>query len=235
MVWIQVWTDPNEFIRSEKIESVYYRSITKGQSEDWIEVTARPMGKVILQLSLNAGNPQKNAHDQKTWHTLIDTRARLVMAEVIRVISDKEQRSSIISLQDLITFDFEQEAPRSLDIEVWVWNIPCHNCHKETPVVYPVGAFFGYMLEFNFLSNLPLLLAERFPFFKKGAPTGKDGEEYRNTCIHCGETQPDWRVMESYMELVNTPELVQEKSRVVVPLTEAERAGYKKAGISSSW
>jgi len=235
MVWIQVYTDPHEFIRSEKIESVSYRSITKDQSEDWIEIIARPMGKAVLQVPVNTGKFPKTVSDQKTWQRLVDARARQVVAEVIRVVSDKEQRSSIVSLQDLITFDFEKEAPRSLDIEVWVWNIPCHNCQKETPVVYPVGSFFGYMLEFNFLSNLPLLLAERFPFFKKGAPKGKDGEEFRNTCTHCGEPQPDWRVMESYLELVNTPGLVQEKARLVVPLTEEEKLEYKKAGISSSW
>lgn len=235
MVWIQVLTDPHEYLRSDKIESVSYRLFVKGQSEDWIEVTARPGGKVILQISVNAGNSPKTIKDQKTWQKLVDTRARMVMEEVVRIISNKERQSEIISLQDLISFDFEQEAPQSLDIEVWVWNLTCHNCHRETPVVYPVGAFFGYMLEFNFLSNLPVQLAERFPFFKKGATKGKDGEEYRNTCIHCEQPQPDWLVMESYMELVNTPEVVQEKSRMVVPLTEEEKAEYKKAGISSSW
>jgi hypothetical protein len=53
--------------------------------------------------------------------------------------------------------------------------------------------------------------------------------------MHCGATQPDWRVMESYLELVNTPEIVQEKSRLAVPLTEEEKEEYAKAGISSSW
>jgi hypothetical protein len=235
MVWIQVGTDPHEFIRSEKIESVYYRSQKKGQSEDWIEIVARPMEKAILQISVNAGNIPKTERDHKTWQKLVNSRAHLVIEEVIRVLSDKEERSKIIALKDLITLDFEQEAPRNLDIEVWVWHIPCHNCHEETPVVYPVGAFFGYMLEFNFLSNLPLLLAEKYPFFKKGATKGKDGEEFRNTCIHCGEPQPDWRVMESYLELVNTPEIVQEKSRLTIPLTDAEKAEYMKAGIDSSW
>lgn len=235
MVWIQVWTDPHEFIRAEKIESVYYRSLKKGQSEDYIEVVALPMDKVILELSVNAGNKPKTERDQKTWQRLVNSRAHLAIEEVIQVISDKESRSKIVSLKDHITLDFDQEAPRNLDIEVWVWHIPCHNCNKETSVVYPVGAFFGYMLEFNFLSNLPLLLAEKYPFFRKGPTKGKDGEEYHNICIHCGESQPDHRVMESYLELATNPGIIQEKSRLTVPLTEEEKAEYKKAGIDSAW
>jgi len=235
MVWIQVWTDPHEFIRAEKIESVYYRSIRKGQSEDWVEIVAQPMEKVILQIPVNAGNKPKTERDQKTWQRLIDSRARMAIEEVVQVISDKDQSLKIISLKEYVTLDFEQEAPRNLDIDIWVWKIACHNCKKETPVVYPVGAFFGYMLEFNFLSNLPLLLAERYPFFKKGHTKGKDGEEYRNTCTHCGEPLPDSSVMESYLELATHPDIVQEKARLVVPLTEEEKAEYKKAGIDSAW
>jgi hypothetical protein len=235
MVWIQVWTDAHEFIRSDTIESIYYRLLKKGQSEDWVEILARPRDAVILQFPVNAGNFPKTVSDQKTWLRLVEARASQVMAEVIQAIDDPAQKSKMISLKDIVSLDFEQEAPRNLEIEVWVWNIPCHNCHKETPVVYPVGAFFGYMLEFNFLSNLPLLLAEKFPFFKKGSSKGKEGEEYRNACINCGEPQPDWRVMESYMELANTPGIVKEKSKLTVPLTEEEKVEYKKAGMSSTW
>ena len=235
MVWIQVWTDPQDFIRSEKIEAVYYRSLKKGQNEDWIEVVTRPQERVILQVSVNAGNFPKTETDQKAWQMLVNARALQVISEVIRVISDPDQRAKVISLKDLIAFDFVQEAPRNLDIEVWVWKIPCHNCGKETPVVYPVGSFFGFMLEFNFLSNLPLLLSEKYPFYKKAHAKGKEGEDYRNTCVNCGHAQEDWRVMESYLELVNTPGAVQEKVQLTVPLTDDEQAEYRKAGISSSW
>lgn len=235
MVWIQVWTDPTEFIRSDTIGSVYYRSIRKGQSEDWIEVVARPQERVILQISVNAGNMPKVDRDIKAWQLLVMTRAVQVITEVIRVISETEPKGKIVSLKDLVAFDFEQEAPKNLDIEIWVWDIACHNCGKETPVVYPVGSFFGFMLEFNFLKNLPLLLAERYNFFKKGSSKGKEGEEFRNACVHCGHSQPDWRVMESYLELVNKPDLVREKVHITVPLTEAEQEEYRKAGISSSW
>jgi hypothetical protein len=235
MVWIQGWTDPHEFIHAEKIESVYYRSIKKGNKEDWIEIIARPQEKVILQISMNTGNIPNNTSDLKAWHHLIDTRAFLVVNDVIRIIGDPKLRTQTIHLKDLISLDFGKEAPHTLDIEIWVWDIPCHNCHHETPVVYPVGAFFGYMLEFNFLSNLPLLLAEHYPFFLKAAAKGKESEEYHNTCIHCGEPQPDWRVMESYLELVNTPDAVQEKFMLTVPLTDEERVEYQRAGIASTW
>ena len=236
MVWIQVWTDPSEYIRSDKIESVYYRPLKKGQDEDWIEVVARPAEKVILQVSVNAGNFPKSGMDQKAWQMLVNARAVQVISEVIGVISDPENKAKAISLKDLIRFDFVQEAPKNLDIEVWVWKIPCHNCKKETPVVYPVGSFFGFMLEFNFLSNLPLLLSEKYPFYKKkGHAKGKEGEEYHNTCTNCGHPQEDWRVMESYLELTTTPEVVSEKTHITVPLTEEEQAEYRKAGISSSW
>ncbi|MCK9581531.1 MAG: hypothetical protein M0Q92_13940 [Methanoregula sp.] len=235
MVWIQVWADTNEFLRSEKIQSVSYRLQKNGQNDDWIEIVAHPMDKVILGICTNAGKIPSIEQDQKAWQKLVNTRAHLVIEEVIRVISDSDQRAKVVSLKDLVIPDFEYEAPGKLDIEIWVWNIPCQNCHKETPVVYPVGAFFGYMLEFNFLSNLPRLLAEKYPFFKKWSAKGKDGEEYRNTCTHCGEPQPDWRVMESYLDLSNNPEIVKEKSRLTVTLTEEEKAEYKKAGINSSW
>lgn len=235
MVWIQVWTDPAEYIRSDKIESVYYRPIRKGQNEDWIEVVARPSEKVILQVSVNAGNIPKSESDQPAWQMLVNARAVQVISEVIRVISDPEKNARAISLKDIVVFDFVQEAPRSLDIEVWVWNIPCHNCQKETPVVYPVGSFFGFMLEFNFLSNLPLILAEKYQFFKKSSNKGKEGGEYRNTCINCGQPQEDWRVMESYLELTTSPGAVKEKVHITVPLTDEEQAQYRKAGISSNW
>lgn len=235
MVWIQVWTDPQEFIRSETIESVYYRPIKKGQDEDWIEVVARPSEKVILQVSVSAGSFPKSESDQQAWQMLVNARAIQVISDVVRIISDQDQRANVVSLKDLITFDFVQEAPRNLDIEIWVWNISCHNCGKDTPVVYPVGSFFGFMLEFNFLTNLPLLLSEKYPFFRKAPSIGKEGEEYRNVCQHCGHPQPDWRVMESYLELVNKPEHVKEKIHITVPLTAEEQAEYRKAGISSSW
>ena len=235
MVWIQVWTEPHEFIRSETIESVYYRPLKKGQNEDWIEVVARPSEKVILQVSVNAGNIPKSESDQKSWQMLVNARAIQVISDVVKVISDPDQRANVVSLKDLISFDFVQEAPKNLDIEVWVWDIACHNCGNQTPVVYPVGSFFGFMLEFNFLSNLPLILSEKYPFFKKGPTKGKDGEEYRNACVHCGHTQPDWRVMESYLELAGTPDLVKEKVHITVPLTEEEQSEYRKAGINSSW
>jgi hypothetical protein len=235
MVWIQAWTDSHEFIHADKIESMYYRSIKKGHKEDWIEVIARPQEKVILQFSVNAGNFPQNAADQKTWHALVDARAYQIVNEVIRIISDPKLRAKTLHLKDYITPDFGHEAPHTLDIEIRVWDIPCHNCHQDTPVVYPVGAFFGYMLEFNFLSNLPKILAAQFPFFKKAAAKGKDAEEYRNTCIHCGEPQTDSRVMESYLEMANKPDLVQEKLTLTVPLTDEERVEYQKAGISSTW
>jgi|WetSurMetagenome_2_1015567.scaffolds.fasta_scaffold369284_1 hypothetical protein len=235
MVWIQAWADPHEFIHADKIESVYYRSTKKGQKEDWIEIIARPQEKVLLQFSVNAGNYPQNTADQKAWHTLVDARAYQVVTEVIQIISDPKLRTKTIHLKDLVTPDFGQEAPHTLDIEIWVWDIPCHNCHQETPVVYPVGAFFGYMLEFNFLSNLPKILAEHYPFFKKSPAKGKDADEYRNTCIHCGASQPDNRVMESYLELVNAPESVQEKVKLTIPLTDEERIEYQKAGMASTW
>jgi hypothetical protein len=190
---------------------------------------------VILQISVNAGNYPKNAGDQKAWHTLVDNRAFQIVSEVIRITSDPKLRARTIHLKDLVSLDFKQEAPHSLDIEIWVWDITCHNCHQKTPVVYPVGAFFGYMLEFNFLSNLPLMLAENYPFFRKAQAQKKDAEEYRNTCIHCQEIQPDWRVMESYLELVNCPEIIQEKFMLTVPLTDDERREYQKAGITPAW
>ena len=235
MVWIQAWSDPHEFIHAKKIESIYYRSIKKGQKEDWIEIIARPQEKVILQIALNAGNLPTSPNDLKAWHTLVDARAFQVVTDVIRIISDPTHRTMTVHLKDLVSLDFGQEAPHTLDMEIWVWDLPCQNCHQNTPVVYPVGAFFGYMLEFNFLSNLPLLLAEHYPFFKKGAAKGKEGEEYHNTCIHCGEPQPDWCVMESYMELAHTPEHVQEKFKLTVPLTEEERVEYQRTGMASTW
>ncbi|PKL65312.1 MAG: hypothetical protein CVV32_04820 [Methanomicrobiales archaeon HGW-Methanomicrobiales-3] len=235
MVWIQVWTDPQEFIRSETIESVYYRPLPKGTDEDWIEVVARPSEKVILQVSVNAGAFPKSENDQQSWQMLFNARAIQVIADVVKIISDPDQKANIVSLKDLITFDFVQEAPRNLDIEIWVWDLACHHCGKETPVVYPVGSFFGFMLEFNFLSNLPLLLSEKYPFYTKAPQKGKEGEEFHNTCQHCGHSQPDWRVMESYLELVNRPERVKEKVHITVPLTAEERDEYRKAGISSSW
>jgi len=235
MVWIQVWTDPSEYIRSDKIESVYYRPLKGAPSEDWIEIVARPSEKVLLQVSVSAGSFPKGEREQKAWELLVNARAVQVISEVIRVISDPEKNARAISLKDIVVFDFVQEAPKNLDIEVWVWNIPCHNCKKETPVVYPVGSFFGFMLEFNFLSNLPVLLAKKYPFYKKGAAKGKEGAEYHNTCTNCGHLQEDWRVMESYMELTTTPEKVKEKIHITVPLTEEEQAEYRKAGISSSW
>jgi hypothetical protein len=235
MVWIQAWADPHEFIHAGKIESVYYRSIKKGHKEDWIELVASPQEKVILQFSVNAGNYPKNAADQKAWHTLVDARAFQIVTEVIRTISDPALSTKIIHLKELIKPDFGREAPHTLDIEIWIWDISCHSCHQNTPVVYPVGAFFGYMLEFNFLSNLPKLLAEHYPFFRMTRTEGKEEEEYRNTCTHCGESQPDWLVMESYLELVNTPDVVSEKFMLNVPLTEEERNQYQKAGIASAW
>jgi hypothetical protein len=235
MVWIQVWTDPHEFIRADTIESIYYRSLRKGQKEDWIEVITRPHEKVILQISVNTGNLPANGGDQKAWQLLVNARAYDVIGDVVRVINDPALQSKVVHLKDLVVIDFGREAPQTLDIEIWVWDLPCHNCHQDTPVVYPVGAFFGYMLEFNFLSNLPRLLAEHYPFFKKAPVKEKEAEDYRNTCIHCGEPQPDWRVMESYLELVNNPEVVQEKYKLTVPLTEAEQEEYKKADIASTW
>lgn len=235
MVWIQVWSDPNEFIRSEKITSVSYRMAKTAAGQDWIEVVAEPMGRVILQASVRAGEIPRAGPGQKSWLRLVDARARLVMREVIRIISDKEQRAKMVSLHDLVIPDFEQEVPDNLSIEIQVWNIPCHHCHKETPVVYPVGAFFGYMLEFNFLSNLPRMLAEKYPFFKKAPAQETDAGEYRNTCVHCGEPQPDWCVMESYLEITNTPSLVTEKAQITVPLTDDEKAEYRKAGITPGW
>jgi hypothetical protein len=235
MVWIQAWTDPHEFIHAKKIESIYYRPVTVGDREDTIEIIARPHEKVLLQISVNAGNLPTAPNDQKAWQKLVDARALLAVSEVIRVISDPELRSQVIQLKDYIAPEFGEDAPLSLDIEVWVWEIPCQNCHQKTPVVYPVGAFFGYMLEFNFLSRLPILLAGQFPFFKKGPAKGKDGEEYRNTCTHCGEPQPDFRVMESYLELVNKPDIVQKKMKITVPLTDKERIEYQRAGMASTW
>ncbi|NMB79324.1 MAG: hypothetical protein GYA23_09560 [Methanomicrobiales archaeon] len=235
MVWIQVWSVPHEYIRAEKIESVYYRTLTKGRSEDWIEILVRPMEKPVLQVCLNIGADPKTGEERKAWHQLAERRAGLVLEEVIRIISDKEHRTKMVSLKDLVDLDFTEEAPTSLDMEIWVWNLPCQTCGKETPVVYPVGAFFGYMLEFNFLSNLPRLLAEKFRFFKKGEGSTKEAGEYHNTCIHCGSAQPDWRVMESYLDLATHPDQVSEKSHITVPLTEAEKAEYKKAGIDPDW
>ncbi len=235
MVWIQVWTDPQEFIRSDTIVAVSYRIVKQGKSEDIIEVIAQPSGKIILKVPVNAGKYPANEHDQKTWQMLVNARALQVMGEVTRVISETEPKGKIISLKDLVAFDFELEAPKDLDIEVWVWELPCHNCEKQTPVVYPVGSFFGFMLEFNFLKNLPVILAERYPFYTKKPAKGRDGDEFHNSCVHCGHAQPDWRVMESYLEVVNTPGLVKEKVHITVPLTETEQEEYRKAGISSSW
>jgi hypothetical protein len=229
MSWVQVWTGEAGWIHTKTIQMLTFRHVKKGRKEDWIEVVALPQQRVILQTCLNVGTSPKGEGDRKVWNTIVESRAQTVIAEVVRIISDRKYDGHLIQLRNLYTLNFEREPPETVDIDVWVWDIPCSSCHSYTPVVCPVGSHFGQSTSAATFANLALNIAERYPFYKKIPVHDKDTGEWSSTCINCGAPQDEWRVMESYLTAPGEEGARVEKTTFTIPLTEEERASYTKA------
>jgi hypothetical protein len=229
MSWVQVWTGETGWIQSETIQMLTYRHMKRGRKEDWVEVVAHPQQRVLLQTCLNVGTCPKGEGDRKAWNAVVESRAQIVIAEVIRIISDRKYHGRIIQLRNTYTLTFDRDAPKTVDIDVWVWDIACPSCHAYTPVVCPVGSHFGQSSSPVSFTNLGPLIAERYPFYRKIPGHDREGGEYASTCINCGAPQDEWRVMESYLTSPGEDGSRVEKTTFIIPLTEEERAGYAKA------
>jgi hypothetical protein len=229
MAWVQVWSGDAGWIHTETIQMLSCSPLKKGsKKEDWIEVIAHPQQRVLLQTCLNVGTYPKHEEDRKAWNIIAENRARAVIAEVVRIIGDPKHHGRVIQLRSLYTLNFEKEPPKTVDIEVWVWDICCSSCKRYTPVVCPVGSHFGHSTANVMFANLSPLISGKYPFYKKTPALEKDDGEFASTCLNCGAPQDEWRVLESYLTKSDEGGSIVKKTTFTVPLTEEERASYAK-------
>lgn len=138
-----------------------------------------------------------------------------------RCISDEEFKRYVSNVEKVL------KAPLKMSIEIWSWEKECYKCKKYTPVIFPVGDFFGESVGYHSLENLPKFLAQNYPCYRNNIQNFKNPEDYANACPHCGAYQGDFYIMEDYFEIAYSPEVADRKT-LDIPLTDEERIYYGK-------
>ena len=117
-------------------------------------------------------------------------------------------------------FDHYKDITDIKEIKIYKWEFPCWKCGKKTP---RVSYSFYYRFDYSIgnIKKLDQLLLEEYTFIQETFSKTRGENVIANVCIHCGDLQGNWFIMEELMEIVY--EFDMEKiidKKLIVDLTE---------------
>jgi len=113
------------------------------------------------------------------------------------------QRCKIPLLDEVDHYQLaEEELSKIKEIPIYKWKNECWACHKETDMV-SYYLLFLYNFSIGNIDKLDKILAEKYPFVKKGYSKMQRRDVIANWCIHCGILQGNFYVPEQLMERFN--------------------------------